>query len=247
MLAINNLQVLANYDAMKATLDIPQFCDYTMLHFYVGHEDWGADKNFYALRKRGAGNQFKYLPWDGENILGADVNNNRTANADVPSGLHTKLLLSPEYKLDFADRAHKALFNGGTLTPQAVSNRDVPREPAQPRHHRRDGALGVTAGTLPIYDAHASYTRNNQWLTEQGRLLNTYFRSARPSCSIIQIRRALSLVSAPSESIRQPHRARVRPDDECDQHDLLHARRQRSRVYGTGAISAGARLCGPSR
>src|SRR6185369_14017385 len=70
MLAINNLQILANYDAMKATLDTPQFCDYMMLHFYVGHEDWGADKNFYAVRKRGAGNQFKYLPWDGENILG---------------------------------------------------------------------------------------------------------------------------------------------------------------------------------
>jgi hypothetical protein len=37
----------------------PQFCDYTMLHFMSGTRIGGT--KFYALRKRGAGNQFKYL------------------------------------------------------------------------------------------------------------------------------------------------------------------------------------------
>src|SRR5712691_11133129 len=75
MLAISNLTDNAQYDLMKQYLDITQFIDYTLLHFYVVHGDWGFDKNFYAMRKREAGAGFKYVPWDGENILDSPTAN----------------------------------------------------------------------------------------------------------------------------------------------------------------------------
>ena len=38
----------ALYDTMKGYLDITQHIDYTLLHFYIGHQDWGSVKNWYA-------------------------------------------------------------------------------------------------------------------------------------------------------------------------------------------------------
>jgi hypothetical protein len=43
---------------------------------------------------------------------------NRVSNTDCPAGLHTNLIKSAEYRLLFADRIYKHLFNNGALTPE---------------------------------------------------------------------------------------------------------------------------------
>jgi hypothetical protein len=177
MLAIPNLVNNAQYDLMKQYLDIPQFIDYILLHFYVGHQDWGLNKNWYTMRKHAGNDGFKYVPWDGENIL-QGTTDNRVSSADTPSGLHTALIANAEYKLAFADRVQKHLFNGGALTPGPCAARWMNRanqidvailaESARWGDYRRDVHQYQTA-------PYELYTRNNQWLTEQNRLLTSYF------------------------------------------------------------------------
>ena len=178
MNGIGSLGDVNRYNLLKQYLDVTQFIDYMLLHFYAGHQDWGNDKNWYAVRRREAGAGFKYVPWDGENILDVDVNFNRVADLDVPSGLHTKLLASSQYKADFADRVQKHLFHDGALTTSAVSARwmkraaevDLPiiAESARWGDYRRD----VHAYSSGPYEL---YTRDVHWLAEQSRLLNQYF------------------------------------------------------------------------
>ena len=176
LLGITNPADPVQYGRMQQMLNLSQFIDYMLLHFYVGHEDWGKNKNWYAVRNRNGG-QFYYLPWDGENILN-DPAINRVSNPDVPSNLHTKLAGNPEYRLAFADHVHKQFFNGGALTPEAAVARwkkraaevelPIVAESARWGDYRRD----VNSYSSPPYEL---YTRDNQWRTEQQRLLNSYF------------------------------------------------------------------------
>lgn len=191
MLAFGPVSTVAQYDAIKAYLDMPQFIDYMLLHFFVGHEDWGNNKNWYTIRPKDGSRGFLYVPWDGEMILG-DASVNRVSSSDVPSGLHTKLLASAEYRLDFADRAHRHLLNGGTLTPGENIARWTKRareielpiiaESARWGDYRRD----VHQYQSPPYEL---YTRDDQWRREQSRLVNNYF-PARSATVLNQLRAA---------------------------------------------------------
>lgn len=191
MIAISNLADINQYNLMKTYLDMPQFIDYTLLHFYVGHQDWGLNKNWYTMRPKDGSAGFKYVPWDGENILQSPTDN-RVSNADVPSGLHTKLIASAQYKMDFADRVQKHMFNNGALTPAAAAARWAARsreialpiiaESARWGDYRRD----VVQYSSPPYDL---YTRNVQWAAEQARLTNSYF-PGRTATVLSQLRSA---------------------------------------------------------
>ncbi|MEW6157565.1 MAG: lamin tail domain-containing protein [Verrucomicrobiota bacterium] len=177
MLAITGLQNPAQYQRMQQYLDLTQFIDYMLLHFYIGHQDWGFNKNWYTLRKRGGPTGFKYVPWDGELILDSPTYN-RVTSTDVPSGLHTKLLASPEYRLAFADRVRRHFFNQGALTSEAVIARwnkradeiELPiiAESARWGDYRRDVHPYQNG---PYY----LYTRDDHWMAERNRLLTRYF------------------------------------------------------------------------
>ena len=191
MLSISNLGSPDQYQAMQQYLDMTQFIDYMLLHFYVAHSDWGNNKNWYTLRPRDGSSGFKYVPWDGEMIL-EDPSRNRVTSSDTPSGLHTKLLASDEYRLAFGDRARKHLLDGGALTPDRVMERCLKRarevelpiiaESARWGDYRRD----VHQYQSPPYQL---YTRDNQWRAEQERLLTSYFPT-RSSVVLGQLRSA---------------------------------------------------------
>ncbi len=180
LLGINGLNNNANYELMKQSLDVTEFSDYMLLHFFAGHQDWGNNKNWFAVRKRAAGaaGTFKYFPWDGECIL-LDENVNRVASTDVPSGLFTKLDDNPQFRLDFADRVHKHMVApDGALTReastarwrywQAVMDRPIVAETVRWGDYRRD--------VHPFQDgAFQLYTREDHWLPENDRKVNSYF------------------------------------------------------------------------
>jgi hypothetical protein len=50
-------------------LDVSQHIDSLVMHLFIGHQDWGGTKNWYAIRKRVSGQlgTYKYIQWDGEN------------------------------------------------------------------------------------------------------------------------------------------------------------------------------------
>ena len=182
MVGMTNLGDPTNYEHMKQLLDIPEFIDYMLMHFYVGAQDWGynINKNWYAIRKRvdGAEGRFRYLPWDGENIL-LDENVNRVILDGYPSGLHTKLMANAEYRLAFADRVYQHLLApDGALTESATIARwqywqnilDAPivAESCRWGDYRRD-VHRYSNGTYELY------TREDQWTAENERMVTSYF------------------------------------------------------------------------
>ena len=248
MLALPNALTTAQYEAVKQYLEIPQFIDYMLLHFFVGHEDWGYNKNFYTVRRRAAHEGFWYVPWDGENILGPDVNRNDTTrptgsgSTGVPSGLHTRLATNAQYRIDYADRVHRHFFNHGLLLPTNNIARWMNRaqqvelpiilESARWGDYRRDVHIYQTA-------PYELYTRDNQWRTEQTRLVGTYFPQR--SAIVLAQLRAQRLYPSNSAPVFNQHGGRVAPGFALSMSatNTIYYTTNGSdpRLYGTGALS----------
>ena len=253
MLALPAVLTTAQYDTMKQYLDLTQFIDYMLLHFYVGHEDWGFNKNWYTMRRRVAGAGYKYVPWDGENILGTDVNRNDTTRpggsgvTGVPSGLHAKLSTNAQYKIDFADRIHRHFFNNGVLMPTntiaslLTRNREVQLpmvlESARWGDYRRD-VHSYQTGPYELY------TRDNQWVAEQSRLVGTYLPQ-RTAIVLAQLR-VQGLYPSNTAPVFNQHGGRVAPGFALTMAatNFVYYTTNGSdpRLYGTAGLSPAARL-----
>jgi hypothetical protein len=174
-----------NYAKMKQLLDLTEFIDYTLLHVFVGHQDWGFNKNWYAIRRRvdGPEGRFQYFPWDGENVLlDENINRLKSGGSDwggFPSDLHTRLMANAEYRRAFAERVRLHLLTpGGALTMeaniarwkkwQALLDQPIVAESARWGDYRRD-VHRFQSGTFALY------TRENQWLAENRRVVDSYF------------------------------------------------------------------------
>ena len=170
------------YEQMKQYLDVPEFIDYMLFHFWTGHQDWGDDinKNWYAVRNAKTGGTFKYLPWDQENLM-FDPAVDRTGVTLPASGLHPKLVTNTQYLLDFADRAHRHLLApDGALQAsasiarfnkwKAILTNGIAAESARWGDYRRDVHRYQVAGPdFPLY------TWNGHWIAEVNRLTGTWF------------------------------------------------------------------------
>jgi hypothetical protein len=123
-------------------LDVDNLIDYLLLTFWTGNLDGcvsaflGNDRanNWFGSRRRdnnpGAG--FRFFAHDFEHTF-FNVNEDRTGpfnsanESDFaysnPLFLHQDLLGNAEYRMRWADRVHRHLFNNGALTPEAWQNR----------------------------------------------------------------------------------------------------------------------------
>lgn len=210
MRGISGLQDHAQYERMKQHLDVPAYIDYVLLHFYTGHQDWFTDKNWYAIRRRAPGEGFRYQAWDGELMLNSPTDNIVT-RTDQPSDLHPKLIASAQYRLDFADRVHRHLFNGGALTPAAAAARydewagqvelAMLAESARWGDYRRD-VHQYSSGPYLLYTP-------EHFATERARLLDGYF-PVRTGNLLNQLR-AAGLYPATAAPSFSRHGGRVAP------------------------------------
>ena len=241
------MSVLANYDLLKTKLDMTHFIDYTILNFYGANQDWGADGNWNAVRRRDTNGLFKYITWDGEQLI-VNTNDNRVTSTDLPSNLHPKLINSPEYRMEFADRVHKHLFNGGALTVErniarwnkwaAMLDPAIVAESARWGDFRRDMHQYQNGPYL-------LYTRNDFWIPEVNRMVTNYFPQ-RHAIFLNQLRSAGLYPSVAAPSFNQ-HGGRV-----AKGFNLIITNNQGGgtiyyttngvdpRVYGTGAVSPDA-------
>ncbi len=182
MMAVANagLSSLAQYEALQGYLDVPGFIDYMLVNIYGANQDW-PHQNYYAARRREPGAQYRLFAWDSERTLESATTDGLArlvpANGDLGT-LFTRLKENAEYRLLFADRAHRHLMNGGVLTPQACDARwtalagktdaAAAAESARWGDYRRDVHPYSVAPYL-------LYTRNDHWLPEQTRLRTQYF------------------------------------------------------------------------
>ncbi|MCL4176448.1 MAG: lamin tail domain-containing protein [Verrucomicrobia bacterium] len=176
-LANQGLTTPVSYAAIQSYLDVTNLADYMMLNFYCATVDWPW-QNWNALRKRESNAQFRMIVWDAEYTLETPpwVPEDRTgvggapSEADSPARLYHHLRQNAEWRMLFADRAHRHFFNGGALT----------REQATARFERLcdwiDRAIvGESARWGDVVRTTQPYTRNAEWLTEKQRLLTEFF------------------------------------------------------------------------
>ncbi len=123
----------ANYAALAGLVDLPALADYLLINFYVGNTDW-PHHNWYAIRRRAPGALWRFHSWDAEQVL-KGVNDDRTVVVDVdsPAELYSLLRKNAEFRLLFADRAHRHFFNGGILS---VHPQHVIPDPVHPQWNR---------------------------------------------------------------------------------------------------------------
>jgi hypothetical protein len=111
--------------ALPVYLDMDNLIDYMISHIYAGVEDWPSH-NWVAARNRvNPGTGFQFFTWDQE-IAWDGRFRDRTEAADTftPAEIYDHLRReSPEFRLRFADRVHKHMFNDGALTVAATQER----------------------------------------------------------------------------------------------------------------------------
>ena len=199
-LAAGNISDPENYREFSRHLDINAFIDYMLMNFYTGNRDWDGH-NWRAAGQGPEGEPFRFFPWDSEFSIspnGAGAIQNPaplsaalTANVtskngnNRPSGIHQDLSNNEEYRLQFADHAHRHMFNGGPLSPEGAttiwrrrSDRmflPIIAESARWGDFRRD----VQAGSQWNSSQYALYTRNDHYLPDQQWILDTYLKQRR--------------------------------------------------------------------
>lgn len=158
-------------------LDVESFVDYLLLNFYSGNQDWDKS-NWRSGRERQAGAGFKFFAWDSERTIGDSRHSTVVTDIDIldknvanrPSSLHQRLISNPEYRLFFADRAHKHLFNGGALAPENAAALWMQRV--------KEIRLALVAESARWGDAHRPdnpYSPEEEWIAEVNRLQKEFF------------------------------------------------------------------------
>ncbi|MHC4656766.1 MAG: lamin tail domain-containing protein [Planctomycetota bacterium] len=119
-------------------LDVDNLIDYMIMVFFDGDRDAPISNflsntrtnNWYGVRNRNGEEGFRYFVHDAEHIMSRGLTN-RTGpfwcgdqfQYCNPQWIHQRLMLVPEYRLRFADHAHKHLFNDGLLLAGAAIGR----------------------------------------------------------------------------------------------------------------------------
>jgi hypothetical protein len=125
----------AAYLQLGRMMDLTNFVDYLLPLIYADTDDW-PHNNWRAARERVTNGVFRFYAWDAEWSFG--FNNvppshntivNQLSTLNPPWGdtqiqrIFNSLKRLPEFKLLFADRVHKHLFNGGALTDERIRQR----------------------------------------------------------------------------------------------------------------------------
>ncbi len=195
-LAEADLSTPEAYAAIQEYVDIPAMIDYMLMIFHTGSRDAPvligndtAPRNFYAIRKRQPGSGFVFIPWDVEwSLEGESVDRVNVAayinGYENPAYLTVLLKANKEFRMLFADHAHKHFFNDGLLTEQNTADRYWTRIMDIDR-----AIVGESARWGDYRRSYLPYTRDAEWVTERDRLINNYF-PARRNIVLSQLRSA---------------------------------------------------------
>ncbi|MBN1676019.1 MAG: CotH kinase family protein, partial [Kiritimatiellae bacterium] len=121
----------SKYNTVKQYLDIEDFCDYIILNWYVGTDDWPGN-NYYVVNRNNPAGPLLYLCWDADtswgvpwgggcNPDGAWVHPAFTASGHKHDNRENAKLWralddNTDFLITFADRFYKHGYNGGELT-----------------------------------------------------------------------------------------------------------------------------------
>ncbi|MHC4097913.1 MAG: lamin tail domain-containing protein [Planctomycetota bacterium] len=97
-------------------LDVENYIDYMIVNFFTGNRDWPGH-NWYAAMNRVETSGWKSFSWDAEWVVGmrSGLYENRTGVDRSLCEPYDRLRDNAEFRLLFADHAHRAFLNGGHL------------------------------------------------------------------------------------------------------------------------------------
>jgi hypothetical protein len=185
-----DLTVPANYEAVAAQMDLVNFVDFYLLHIHADSEDW-PHHNGYAIRNRVVpSSKWQFVPWDQEIAFDPLVlvdryspgapNTAGNANAQLTFGvLYQKLRASAEFRLLFADRAHKHLHNGGALSLAVEQARwqgfaDLLDKAIVAESARWGDTADATPYGTAVLPADATLKRETHWLPQVNTVKNSH-------------------------------------------------------------------------
>ncbi|MHC4438513.1 MAG: CotH kinase family protein, partial [Planctomycetota bacterium] len=171
-------------------VDLENLIDYMLGILFTGNDDapvtLGGNQanNFFCIRDRrlDARSGWKSFAYDNEHSLGVarGLNDDRTGPVSAgqsmqhfnPQWLHQKLMAHPEYRMYFADRAHKYFFNNGALTPENTIALCLKRA--------SEIDLAIIGESARWGDQRSDrrnnpYTKADWWAEVNGYLINTFF------------------------------------------------------------------------
>ena len=161
-----------DWTRIQQVIDINQYIDYQIVNRYGGNADLKTGGNWRAAGggpfPSGQPEQmapWQLYSWDGERSLESKTASNSPLD---PMGVRGTLEGLTEYRTLFADRLQMHFSEGGALSPANTAARWMKFANNLDRAIIAESARwGDHRGTL--------YTRDNQWLTEQNRLITDYF------------------------------------------------------------------------
>jgi autotransporter-associated beta strand protein len=115
----------AGYAAILPYLDVENFADYMLLHFYADSEDWPHHNGYAAVNPVSGDGRYRFWVWDQEIALDKFTWNRYNSNPgnNSPGRLFQRLRLNPEFRLLFADRVKKQMFAGGAIRLEGSADR----------------------------------------------------------------------------------------------------------------------------
>jgi len=175
-------RLTGKYQAIQDYLDVENFIDYMLLHFYAGNTwDWKPDHNWMAGGPAVSGQGgFKFFAWDCDVIFQlVHYNVIQDGSCGGPDSIFPRLLVHDDFRVLLADRIYKHLFNDGVLTPSKVEELYV----------RRANEISMSMIAETARWGGGWWTRDKQWKAELNRLRKRYF-PRRTKIIIRQLRNA---------------------------------------------------------
>ena len=174
--------------AYPVLLDVNNLVDYMILSIFIGSDDW-PNHNWWAARRRGdqsAG--FRFFVWDQEISINSLIKQRSSwgpiyAEADVadtPTFVYARARANAEFRMLFADRIQRHLFNGGALSLARNLERWATRTA------EIDQAVVAESARWGDYQRSSQpFLREREWLTNDLWMRNTFF----PSNHVVALKR----------------------------------------------------------
>lgn len=182
----------AVYDQAQDYLDLDNYIDYLILHYYADSEDWPTKNAYAAVNSISGDGRFRFQAWDQEIALDK-FSWNRYSNGSGAAAPFQRLRLNEEFRLKFADRVHRNLFNDGPLSETksisrflevaSMIDKAIVAESARWGDTQDNTPYGMTAQSSTNIDADyypptinnpIYFTREQHWLEEIDVVTNHY-------------------------------------------------------------------------
>ncbi len=108
----------STWSQIEAVIDVDNYIDYVIVEYFGRNADLKNNGNWRCAGGGSANAPWRFYCWDTERIFESPSNTNPPSNSGQFDGalIFDDLETHREFRVRFADRAYKHLFNGGSLT-----------------------------------------------------------------------------------------------------------------------------------